>query len=353
MPSISALARLLRAGLVRRGELARAPQQGPAPTPHLRSEPPLEELVEGRWVTLGEQRCYVTDQLYPWTHQHGDRPLARLLEIPDAQWTPFACRDSDQPFELRRAALLDIETTGLERGAGTYAFMVGLGLPEDAGLRVRQLFMPAYGDEEALLDLLAEDLGNAGGLVTFNGRSFDWPILRTRFVLARRPLPLADAPHLDLLTLSRRLWRHRLASCALSSLEVSVLGVQRNGDVPGYMIPQLYQDYIELGRTRPMASVFYHNQMDILAMAALAGRIGDLLAAPQHASDLCDLISLGLLYEHSGQLSEALDAYQSAARATHDAHEAARAVRCYAALLKRMGRLEEACRVWQERLNGN
>jgi uncharacterized protein YprB with RNaseH-like and TPR domain len=352
----SSLARLLRAGLLRRGELAPAPESEPAPEPRAAAiEPPLEELVEGRWITLGEQRCYVTDRLYSWADSYGDAPLTAFLEAPDAQWTPFACLEPDQPFALRRAALLDIETTGLARGAGTYAFMVGLGLPGDDGLRVRQFFMPAYGDEEALLDLLAADLRTAEGLVTFNGRSFDWPILRARFVLARRPLPLDDAPHLDLLTLARRLWRRRLDSCALSSLETHILGVQRtDDDVPGYLIPQLYQDYLELGRTRPLVGIFYHNRMDILAMAALAGRVGRLLATPQHAEAIavCDFLALGMLYERTARLTEALEAYQTAAQTAHDAGETVASCKCHAALLKRLGRLEEACQVWQGQLGG-
>ena len=352
----SEITRLLRAGLLRRGELAPALEPKPAPEPRPGSEPPLEELVAGRWVVLGEQRCYVTDRLYPWTHRHGDAPLTTFLEIPDEQWTPFACLEPEQPFALRRAALLDIETTGLARGAGTYAFLVGLGLPQEDGLRVRQLFMPAYGDEEALLDLLSNDLQNADGLITFNGRSFDWPILRTRFTLARRPTPLPDAPHLDLLSLARRLWRRRLESCALSSLETSILGVQRaDDDVPGYLIPQLYQDYLDLGRTRPLVGVFYHNCMDILAMAALAGRIGRVLTAPQHAeaAAVCDFMALGMLYEHTDRLSEALNAYQLASQTARDAYEAGVSSRYYAALLKRLGRMEEACQVWRDQLHGN
>jgi len=360
----AALARLLRAGLIRRGA-AGLESQTPAPAPeNVRAlaqrdahEPPLEQLVPGRWETLGEQRCYVTDQTYPWAHTYGQAPLASMLEIPDAEWLPFAQCDPTQSFALQRAVFLDIETTGLARGAGTYAFLIGIGLPGEAGLRVRQFFMPNYGDEEALLNLLSADLQGSDGLVTFNGRSFDWPILRTRYIMARQAPPLSeDAPHLDLLPLARRLWRRRLSSCALSSLEISVLGMQRqDDDVPGWMIPQLYQDYVELGRTRPLVGVFYHNAMDIVALGALAGRIGRLLCDPQHdeAADCCDYVALGMLYERNERPDEALAAYQSAIEATPDPREAFAACRCQAALLKRLGRLDDACRVWQAQTAGD
>jgi hypothetical protein len=355
---------MLRAGLIRRGALAPAtpppealPRVAPVATSPRASEPPLEELIEGRWETLGEQRCYITDQTYPWAHSYGRAPLGSIREIPDEQWQPFVGPDSDLPFVFNRAALLDIETTGLERGAGTWAFLVGIGLPQDAGLRVLQYFMPAYGDEEAQLSLLAAALEASEGLVTFNGRTFDWPILRNRYIMARRPAPaVGNGPHLDLLPLSRRLWRRRLESCALSSLERSVLGMQRTDeDVPGYLIPQLYQDYVELGRRRPMVGVFYHNAMDIVAMAALAGRIGRLLTDPSHveASTYCDYLSLGRLYERTDRQAEALDAYAAAEGAVADAGEALLVCDSRARLLRRMGRYDEAGRVWQTQLGGD
>jgi uncharacterized protein len=204
--------------------------------------------------------------------------------------------------------------------------------------------MPDYGSEPALLALVAEELADCGGLISFNGRTFDWPILQARYVLAQRPLPFSGEPHLDLLLLSRRLWRWMLSSCALSSLEANILTVQRSEeDVPGYLIPALYHDFVRYGRTRPMARVFYHNFIDLLSMVTLAARTGALLADPkaQEVQAYCDNFALGRLYEQLGDMEAALAAYR---RAGDTAAEP------LSLLLKRLGRHEEAMAVWRTRL---
>ena len=129
-------------------------------------------------------------------------------------------------IDYGRAVFLDIETTGLSQSSGTYAFLVGIGYFEADRFTVRQYFMPDYGDEHAMLELLASDLSGRQGLVSFNGRCFDWPILATRYTLARQNIPAIDTPHLDLLAVARRLWARLLSSCALSSLEKTVLEIQ-------------------------------------------------------------------------------------------------------------------------------
>jgi len=189
--------------------------------------------------------------------------------------------------------------------------------------------------------------------VSFNGRCFDWPIIETRYVLARRAVPFDGAPHLDLLSLARRLWQRTLPSCALSALEASILGIRRSeDDVPGYLIPQLYQDYVRWGRTRPMVRVFYHNLMDILAMVALAARMGQILHAPlsPEAGRCCDYLSMGALLEHTDRLPEAIEVYQMAARL--DQPIAAEASKRLSFLLKRLGRYEEAMALWAQQLGG-
>jgi hypothetical protein len=241
----------------------------------------------------------------------------------------------------------------MARGAGTYAFLVGLGFFGEQGFVVRQYFMPDYAHEGALLDLVAECLAGHEGLITFNGRSFDWPIVETRYVLSRREPPSCSTPHLDLLYLSRRLWRRALSSCALSSLETGLLGVTRDGiDVPGYLIPELYQDYLRNGRTRPMERVFYHNAMDLLSMVVLAARLGRALLSPflgEH-DPVCDYLSLGTFYERVGYPEDAVRAYEAAA--THAPCRGA-ALRQLAALYKRLGRHDEALAIWRACLDGD
>ena len=310
-------------------------------------DPPLEAVVPGEWVSVDGLRCFTVEERYALTFRHGDAPLEEILAIPSEVWSWLASGVERRPFDLRRAVFVDIETTGLARGAGTYAFLVGVGALEGDEFALRQYFMPSYAEEDALLDLLAGVLRGNGGLVTFNGRSFDWPIIETRYIMARREPPCDGHPHLDLLHLSRRLWRRTLDSCALSSLERNVLRIERSAsDVPGYLIPQLYQDYLERGRTRPLGDVFYHNLVDILSMVTLAARAGSLVRAPfaPETAEPCDLLSLGILFEAEGRTEEALHAFRLAWG--EEGAQAAGAARRLSFLLKRVGRYAEAMEVW-------
>ncbi len=214
----------------------------PRPTARAtQGDPPLETLVPGQWVESGGLRCFTVEERYALTFRHGEAALEEILGVPPEVWGWLAVGADRRPFDLGRAVFVDIETTGLARGSGTYAFLVGVGTLAGDEFVLRQYFMPGYADEEALLSLLADVLRDNGGLVTFNGRAFDWPILETRYVLAGRPPPIDPHPHLDLLLLARRLWRRCLASCALSALEGPLLGLERSHrDVPGYLIPGLY-----------------------------------------------------------------------------------------------------------------
>ncbi len=316
---------------------------------------PLEALLDGYWAHAASARCFVVEHSYPLEYVHGGQALAQAHAAPREAWAPFLGESDSLRFDACRAVLLDIETTGLARGAGTFAFMVGVGLFDGNRLIVRQYFAPDYADEEALLDLLARDLELASGLITFNGRSFDWPILETRYTLVHRSPPAEGAPHLDLLAVARSLWRRRLVSCALGALEQRVLGIMREQqDVPGYLIPQIYQDYLRWGDTQPLAGVFYHNQMDILAMVSLMARAGQILGAPfeRENDPLCDHLALGLLYERRSRPEEAVHAYRLAAACSSDADEISLACQRLANLLKRQGDYLGAVEIWRAQAGG-
>lgn len=332
--------RLLHLGLRRASELE--------PRPPRRRSVPLEAVVAGEWRTTPAGQCFVAEQRFSLAYTHGRYRLSEALSVPPHVWALALGDPAAEPFDVRRAAYLDIETSGLSRSGGTVAFLIGLGSFEGDKFVLRQFFMPDYGEEPATLHLAGEVLGAADGLVSFNGRSFDWPILEMRYIMARREPPCDGQPHLDLLHLSRRLWRRSLASCALSSLERHVLRVERStSDVPGYLIPQLYQDYLEQGRTRPLADVFYHNLVDVLSMVALAARAGGLVSAPfaPQADDSCDPYSLGALFEAQGHMAEALQAYEKAW--VEGGAYASEAARRLSFLLKRLGRHAEAMEIWQ------
>jgi uncharacterized protein len=303
--------------------------------------PPIEQLVPGSWCQVAGVRCFRAEQSYPLTHKHGLHHLHEIGVFPAHSWSPFILTSEGQELDVQRAVFLDTETTGLSHGPATYVFMVGIGRIEGEQFHLHQYFMPDYASEEGLLDLLTQDLCGREGLITFNGRCFDWPLIEMRYLLNRRPTPLAPTPHLDLLPLARRLWRRRFLSCSLSSLETHLLGVQRSGDdVPSYLIPQLYQDYVDLGRTVPMAGVFYHNALDILSMVSLAITAGQTLSALDHPNEAgeTDFIALGKLFARLGRPDEALQAMHLASQRGSNATEIALANQHWSLLLKQIGR---------------
>jgi uncharacterized protein len=173
-----------------------------------------------------------------------------------------------QPPPAAPLVCLDLETTGLGTAAGTYAFLVGLGWWQGDRFRTVQLLLPDQPDEPALLNQVAASIPADGWLVTYNGRSFDWPLLVTRFRMARHGPPV-HAGHLDLLSLVRGVFRHRLADARLRTVEQNLLGVQRHGDVEGWEIPGRYLDFLRGGPPSPLAEVARHNAEDVVSLARL------------------------------------------------------------------------------------
>jgi tetratricopeptide (TPR) repeat protein len=195
---------------------------------------------------------------------------------------------------------LDTETSGLAGGTGTYVFLVGIGFRIEHGFKLAQIFMRDPSQEPALLAAITQILDSFDTIVTFNGRTFDVPLLNTRHVLNGFTSPFSAMSHVDLLPLARRLWRNRLPSRALSSLEIEILGLQRTREeVPGWMIPEIYFDYLRNGDARQLEGVFYHNAMDIVSLAALFNYMADMLEGPLGNPLLpgLDLVALARLYE--------------------------------------------------------
>jgi uncharacterized protein YprB with RNaseH-like and TPR domain len=267
---------------------------------------PIERVVEGelRATPLGE--VFLAEQLFPLTHQHGTFELN--FSSPMTLVAAWARDERIANMQPEQFAFIDTETTGLAGGSGTYAFLVGAGRFEADGFRLGQFFMRDPADEPALLAALEAFLAPCDALVTFNGKAFDLPLLQARYITNSAPFPWKDSAHLDLLHLARRLWRQRLPSRTLGYLEEHVIGQARTGeDVPGWLIPDLYFDYLRSGDARPLKGVFYHNAMDILSLAVLTEYTAHLLADPldgrvEHA---LDLVAIGKLNEDLGYLDQA------------------------------------------------
>jgi hypothetical protein len=253
------------------------------------------------------------------------------------------------PDELRRPLFLDTETTGLSGGTGIVAFLVGLAWKEGDGLALAQYFLCDFDQEQALLWAVGQCINQAGVLVSYNGRSFDWPLLQTRLVLQRARWP--SPPHLDLLTLARRIFRPRLPDCALQTIEQSVLDLHRADDLPGSLIPSRYFAWLRQGDPRALDPVFLHNQQDVLSMALLLARFETMLGGSDEMHPL-DRFGRARFLEARGFQVEAIREYRQLWR-EHQVGGALRAARGalglrLARLLRRQGRWEEARAVLEE-----
>lgn len=205
-------------------------------------------------------------------HCHGRTPVLRGLEACSKLTARLALDPSLADCDLSRMLFIDTETTGLSTAAGTLAFLVGVAYFEDQSLTVEQMLLRGHHDEPAMLRHLAEHLGRASCIVSYNGKSFDWPLLRTRFVMNRIPAPPLP-PHLDLLHCARRVFKRRLGSLRLVQMEREVLGFTREHDVDGSEIPGIYLHFLRSGRPGRLDGVIEHNANDLIALAAFLGEI--------------------------------------------------------------------------------
>jgi uncharacterized protein YprB with RNaseH-like and TPR domain len=306
--------------------------------------PPLEELVSGLRVQNARGEFFRLDEDVPLESWHGDVPLSRFRTLSDTTASVLTADPELRPFDLREAVFLDTETTGLAGGAGTAAFLIGVGYVEDDHFRVRQYFMRDYHEEAALLRALADDLRGFRHLVTFNGKMFDLPLLEARYRLNREPFPLAGAPHFDLLHPARRLWKARLESCRLQFLEGELMGLRRRADIPGELIPRVYFDWVRRRDARALVRVFRHNRDDIVSLAALS-----ILACQwveeHRAEDPRDVLSLARLLERARLYERSESQYRRAAAHGRGPLRSA-ALLGLAARAKRAGDFEEAAGLW-------
>lgn len=190
-------------------------------------------------------------------------------------------------------AYLDTETTGLSGGSGTLVFAAAVARPIDCGLRVAQIFLPQPGLEAAFLDAVRAELEPADQVATFNGGSFDLPVLRTRWVMARMPDELSTAPHVDLLTLVRALYRHRLESCTLRMVEERLLGYERDDPIPSALVPDAYFSYLHAGSLDVLEAALEHNRLDVISLVHLHSRLLTRLQGGEAGMDAADWLALG------------------------------------------------------------
>ncbi len=228
----------------------------------------IEEWSEGQVVANDLGQHFQTERLFAGHRQHGSADIGALMELPHDLFDALG-ENEIPPAPPHRWAFLDTETTGLIGGSGTYAFLIGVGRITAQGFRVRQFFMREYVEERSVLAALEAHLSEFDVLITYNGKSYDQPLLETRYRMSRSKPPFARLAHLDLLHGARRLWKLRLEGCRLMQLEEQILGFYREGDLPGELIPYVYFEYLRSREARRLVPIFHHNAIDILTLACL------------------------------------------------------------------------------------
>jgi uncharacterized protein YprB with RNaseH-like and TPR domain len=321
--------------IIRRIESARPPRPAPEPA---------EKVLGGEVIDTGAGPLLVVRREFPLGHRHGRFGLSAAATVPERVLSLVGRLEETVP-DPRGLLFLDTETTGLAGGTGTYAFLVGTGWVEGDRFVVAQHFMRDFDEEPALVAALEPLLARATALVTFNGVGFDVPLLETRFIMSRRRWPAALA-QVDLLRPARRMWGHRMPDCRLLTLEREVLGLERDGDVAGALIPSLYFSFLRHRNAAPLARVLVHNRHDVLSLAALLGWFTDALEHPPARLAPDDVAGLGRLWEPVDP-ERAAECYRAALDAGLDGPEAQLLCLRLARWEKRRARWDEARALWE------
>jgi uncharacterized protein YprB with RNaseH-like and TPR domain len=261
---------------------------------------------------------------------------------------------ASEDLSITGALFLDTETTGLAGGTGTFPFLIGLGWFEEDSFVTCQLFARDFSEERAMLTYLSEFAATKDFLVTFNGRAYDLNLLTARFILNRCQDTLSAMPHIDLLHPSRRIFSHRLGNARLSTIEMHILGVERDGDVPGFEIPERYFNWLRHHDGSLLEDVFKHNKLDIVSMASLLKYLADLVEGSEeiNRSHHGDLLKLAGLIHDRGDLEKARRMLEALIMSHHQ-EVAMNARRSLSLLYKKEHRWDEAVKLWEHLLTSN
>ncbi len=309
----------------------------------------LSEIVPGEETENDHGRFFLASEVVRGSSRHGHRNIRETFGLDMKAAALLANEPSIAYLNSSDALFLDTETTGLAGGTGTMAFLIGLGWFEDGQFHIRQILARDFGEEKAALAYLSEIAGQKKFLVTFNGKAFDVNLLATRFILNRLRSDLSSLPHLDLLHPSRRILGHRLENSRLATLEAEVLGVEREGDIPGWEIPQRYFDWLRHRDGRLLASIFEHNRLDVISMASLTAHLTEILTAQEliqnvHASDYLAAARLLLKRRDSCGVEKILNMFND--RGCKEISAVSKKDLSF--LYKRTGRWQQAVQIWQE-----
>lgn len=326
----------------------------PQPAATIAASAAIPEVLGGEWRHEDGRRFFLVEHAFTPDSRHGTTSVGEIARHHERgiAWASVLSRGAPAraPF-----VFFDLETTGLSGGAGTLAFLVGCGrFDDDRQFVIRQYLLTELGHERPMLQAVARDFAHAGALVSFNGKSFDAPLLETRCLFHRLDWFGEPTPHIDVLHPSRRFWRdaEQIPSCSLTALEEQVLGARRDDDVSGFEIPSRYFHFIRSGDARPLVRVLEHNRRDLLSLAGLSARLlclaGEGAIRAVHAREA---VALGQLYARVGLDDRATAAFERALTMRPTTALRIETLRGLACAARRAGRHADAAMRWHELLH--
>jgi len=309
----------------------------------------LIEILKGCEIKNEHGLFFLASDIMSGASRHGHRNIREAFDFDMTAAGMLANNPILGEYTSSDALFLDTETTGLAGGTGTMAFLIGLGWFEEGHFQIRQILARDFGEEKAALTYLKEIASRKKFLVTFNGKAFDVNLLTTRFIMNRMQSDLAGLPHLDLLHPSRRILGHRLENCRLATLEEEILGVRREGDIPGWEIPQRYFDWLRRRDPRLLTGIFEHNRLDVISMATLTAHLievltADALAQHTHEDDYLAAARLLLKQANAQGVQKILNIFQDNSCQEFSLQSQKKLAQLY----KRTGRTNEAAHIWQQ-----
>lgn len=318
--------------------------------PKSKSNSKLIDVFDGSWEETQQGDCFVVRKSLSLNQDHDSFPLAKFPDL--SVFSAMPGLDGIAKISMENILFIDTETTGLSGGAGTYVFLIGAAKYHKKGLHFAQFFLQDPAEELSQLSALENFVSSSDLIVSYNGKSFDVPRIKTRFSFHGRRSPFDSMRHIDLLHIARRLWKRHLPGCKLGDLEHHILGLKRSSlDIPGWQVSEKFFDYLQTGDPEPLKGVFYHNEMDVISLVSLLSYITERLTNPLSPvyQDRNDLISIGEYLVRLRQENQAIPVLTQAL-VNKDTPDEIRisGLLSLANLYKRSGKLDFAIPLWEE-----
>ncbi len=324
--------------------------------PEVKDIKPVDIPYVEEWSEFQAKPFYFDDQYsiiretsYPLDYLHGLHRFNELIDV-IRLWEQQALQhplsfSEEKPSKM---VFFDTETTGLGGGVGNTIFLIGYAQVFSDHVVVKQHFLPSPSSEVALYQGFLTDIGDyqAMKLTTYNGKAFDWPQIKTRHTLLRDTVPKLPAfGHFDLLHAARRLWKNNLPSVRLSIVEKEILNIKRDHDVPGYLAPMFYFDFLKDHNPKGLKGVFIHNEIDVLSLITLYIHIAKkLLNTSTIHTSMEEKYEIARWYEAVGQINIAISLYENLAYSRNQV--ANNAAKSLGGLYKKQKQYEKAAQIW-------